>query len=220
MGRNSDDAVRRETGPDVTFPESLTAGATVLLASAGDPSQYLVDLRALCRYGTADDVAFVITTTMSVEDIIDAYDQLCPPSDRPALRFVDTTSAGQSVSVLYGEPPVVLIPSLDDLERLVLGLSDLSGTHPPATGARHLVIQSLTPLLETTATAHVCSILERITGLRSERGLCLLGLDYTAHDEATMSALTEHVEGILWVTQTATDRLDLEYQPGRGRYTR
>ena len=51
-------------------------------------------------------------------------------------------------------------------------------------------------------------------------GLCLVGLDYTTHDEETMTALADHVDGVLWVTHPSPDRLEFEYQPTRSRYNR
>lgn len=63
-------------------------------------------------------------------------------------------------------------------------------------------------------------MLERITGVRSETGLCLLGLDYTAHDEETMAAITDIVDGVLWVTEPSPNRLEFEYQPTSGHYSR
>lgn len=217
-GGRSDVSTDREALQVDGFPDGLTAGSTVLVASAGDPSRYAVGLHVLRRYGTADDEALVVTTTDSVDRTVETHERLCPESDRPSLGVVDTTSKQQSVSVLYGETPVVFTPSSGDLERLVLALSDLSGNGPPTEGARHLVVRSLTPILETTSTARVCTVLERITGVRSESGLCLLGFDYTAHDEETMTTVAERVDGVLWVTQSGSDRLKLEYRPATGRH--
>lgn len=202
------------------FPGGLTAGSTVLVATAGDPTRDAVGFRILCRYGTAGDTALVVTTGESVDPTIETFDRLCPDGERPSLGLVDTTSAEQSVSALYGGTPVVFTPSPGDLERLILALSELSGNAPPATGARHLLVRSLTPVLETASTARVCTVLDRITGIRSEAGLCLLGLDYTAHDEETMTALAGQVDGVLWVTRSPGDRLEFEYRPTSGRHGR
>lgn len=202
------------------LPDGLGGGSTVLVASAGDPSRYAVGLRILATHGTAEDTAFVVTTTESAGQTIETYEALGAKAALPSLGIVDTTSEHQSVSALYGETPVVFTPSSGDLERLVMALSDLSGNTSPSNGARHLIVRSLTPILQSASTARVRTVLARITGLRSETGLCLIGLDYTAHDEETMTAVVEHVDGVLWVTQPSPDRLAFEYQSTRGRHSR
>lgn len=200
------------------IPAGLSPGSTVLVASAGDPTRIAVGLQLLCQFGQPDDVAFVVTTTESADRTLETYDRCCSEVDQPALRLVDTNSTRHSVSAIYDETPVVFTPSPGDLERLLLGLSELFETHPHASERRHLLVRSLTPILDSSSTERVSAVLERITGLRSETGLSLLGLDYTAHGKETMAALAERVDGVLWVTCTSGDRLEIEYQPSRGRH--
>jgi hypothetical protein len=219
MGENADSAVDREAVQVDPLPENLSGGSTVLVASAGDPSQYAVNLRILCAQGTAEDTAFVVTTTESADRTIEIYDTLGVDSERPSLRIVDTVSVQQSVSALYDEIPVVFTPSASDLERLVMALSNLVDTTPPTRGARHLVVRSLTPILAASSVDQLSTVLDRITGLRSETGLALLGIDYTAHDEETMTAIADLVDGVLWVTQPAPDRLAFDYQPTENRHS-
>ncbi|GAB6861194.1 hypothetical protein ACFR97_14095 [Haloplanus litoreus] len=219
MGENADSAVDRETLQVDPLPETLGDGSTVLVASAGDPSQYAVGLRLLCAQGTAEDIAFVVTTTESADRTIEVYDGLGEETERPSLGIVDTVSVQQSVSALYDEIPVVFTPSASDLERLVMALSNLVDTTPPTGGARHLVVRSLTPILEASSVDQLSTVLDRITGLRSETGLALLGIDYTAHDEATMTAIADLVDGVLWVTQPAPARLAVDYQPTSRRHS-
>lgn len=220
MDENTGSTVDPKTLEIDPLPDGLRDGSTVLVASTDGPATYAVCLRILCRYGTASDTVCVVTTTESADRTIETYTGLEEPTDQPSLRIVDTTSEQQSVSALYGETPVVFTPSSGDIERLVLALSELSDNSSLSNGTRHFVIRSLTPVLESAPTSHVCSVLERITGLRSETGLCLVGLEYTAHDEETIQAVATHVDGILWVTHPSPDRLDFEYQPTGGRYGR
>jgi hypothetical protein len=199
-----------------TFPDSFSTGVTVLIATAGEPSQAAVDIQALCAFGNPSDRALVVTTTESVTETLETFDHVCVDSERPALSFVETTSTQPSVPAIYDETPIILTPSPGDLERIVVALAELSEDTLPVTGNRHLVVRSLTPMLESTSTSQVCTVLERITGLRSGNGLCLFGLDYTAHDESTLETIVEQVDGVLWVTQEDSDSIQLEYRPTRG----
>ncbi|WP_336331023.1 DUF7504 family protein [Haloarcula sp. CGMCC 1.2071] len=220
MDENANSTVETEALQVDPLPDSLSGGATVLVATTGDPSQYAVCLRILCAQGTEEDTAFVVTTTESADRTIAVYDRLGGETGRPSISIVDTVSEQQSVSALYGETHVVFTPSPSDLERLVMALSDLSDSSAPSNGAHHLVIRSLTPILKASSITRVSTVLERITGLRSESGLCLLGIDYTAHDEETMAAIAALVDGVLWVTQPSPARLAFDYQPTRGRHSR
>lgn len=217
-GDDVDSAICREPLEIDDVPAGISSGSTVLVASAGDPTPTAVGLQLLCRFGQPDDVAFVVTTAASADQTIETYERCCPEAGQSALRVVDTCSKRQSVSAVYDETPVVFTPSSGDLERLLLAISELFETHTRPAGRRYLVVRSLTPILESSSTARVCEVLERLTGLRSETGLSLLGLDYTAHGEETMAALAKRVDGVLWVTCTSGDRLELEYQPSRGRH--
>lgn len=199
------------------IPSGIGPG-TILIAGTEDPTTYALGLRALHQLGDADDAAMVVTTTESAERTLATYEAVRTDSERQSLGLVDTTSERQYVTALYDETPVVFVPSPGDLERLVLALSDLDGNRLPSNGTRHLVVRSLTPVLEDAPIDRVQSVIDRITGLRTGNGLTILGIDYTAHDEETMTALTELVDGILWVTKTADDQLEFEFQPTRGRH--
>lgn len=220
MDGNANSTVEREALQVDPLPDSLSGGSTVLVATTGDPSQYAVCLRILCAQGTEEDTAFVVTTTESADRTAEIYHTLKGKTAGPTIRIVDTVSRQQSVPALYGETHVVFTPSPGDLERLVIALSDLSDSSAPNSGARHLVIRSLTPILKSSSPARVSTVLERITGLRSETGLGLLGIDYTAHDEETMAAIANIVDGVLWVTQPSPNRLAFDYQSTRGRHSR
>lgn len=200
-----------------SFPDGLTAGTTVLIAGTVDPSRFAVGLRALGRYGNADDTALVVTTTEGTDETVATYEDVCDQSTAPSLGIVDATSERQSVTALYEEVPVVFVTGPGDLERIIVGLSDLTGTRPPSSGTRHLLVRSLTPILESTSVDDVCTVLERITGLRTDSGLTLLGIDYTAHDEETMTALSTQVDGILWVTDRS-GTLAFEFDRSGSRY--
>lgn len=200
------------TTKDVDLLPDTLSGSTVLVAYAGDPSQSAVSLRILGTRGEGTDAAFVVTTTAGVDQTMAIYENIGTHATRPSLGIIDTVSEQQSISALYDETPVIFSPSPGDLERLVIALSELSENMDTEEGDRHLVVRSLSPILAAAPIDHVETVLERITGLQSASGLCLLGFDYTAHDGDTMRAVANHVDGILWISQTATEEIDFEYQ--------
>jgi hypothetical protein len=53
-----------------------------------------------------------------------------------------------------------------------------------------------------------------MTGIRTDEGLCLIGVDYTAHDGETMRQLSEIVDGILWM-KSLTPQVEFEYRVTR-----
>lgn len=205
-------------GPLDVVPDGLTTGSTVLVATAGDPSRSALGLRLLARFGTRDDTAVVVTTTESAERTVETFEEFRSAANHPSIGLVDTISEQQSVSARYDANPVVYTPSPSDLERLVMALSEVAGQFAPSAGDRHLLVRSLVPLLESTSTARVCSVLDRVTGFRSETGLAIVGLDYTETDEKTMTTVAERVDGILWATQGSSESVELTYRPARGRH--
>lgn len=198
-----------------SLPGRVADDATVLVATQGDPSRFAIGLRLLDTFGTGADSAFVVTTTRSNETTVDVYEAVSDDSDRPALGMVDTSSEQQSISALYDEVPVVFTPSSSDIEHLVLALSELTEKVPSPDGERHLLVRSLSPILTATSTDRVCTVLDRIAGIRSEEGISLLGIDYTAHDEETIQTIADHADGILWVERAGVGELTVEYQPMR-----
>ncbi|MFC4451347.1 DUF7504 family protein [Halorussus aquaticus] len=196
------------------FPEALADGTTVLVAGTIDPTTYALCLRALCHYSSNADTSVVVTTTENASETIGRYERVCPTADPSQLRLVDMTSE-QYISAPYEDTPTISIPAPDDLERLVLAISELAGIGGPITGQRHLVIRSLSPILASTPVERVSTVLSRISGIRTPGGLGLFGLDYTAHDEETMRELATCVDGILWMTKRPDDRIEFELRSTR-----
>lgn len=217
MTETSEPTAERVLLQSDSLPATLSTGATVLVANAGDPTEEALGLQLLSCFGGSDDTALVVTTDQGADRTLTQFEQVSEDEDGPSLGLVDTVSKEQSLSSLYGDPRVVFTPSNGDLTRLVVGLAQLSGEHPPSTGERHLLVRSLTPILETIDTDRVCSVLQQITGVRTEAGISVLGIDCTAHDHSTIAALGEQVEGILWVTSDSDEGFDVEYQPTNDR---
>lgn len=202
-----------------SFPNTLSRGQTLLVACPGDPTPFAVGLQALCRFGDSPDTAIVVTTTTGATETIERYTERCPGPHHPGLRVLDTTSRDQSLEAVYDETPIIYTPSPGDLERLTIGISELATGTPTTDAERHFIVRSLTPILDAAPTDRVCTVLARTTGLRTQGGLSLIGIDYTAHDEPSMRAIAAETDGILWVTQPTPTTLDLDYQPNADRYT-
>ncbi|SEO47667.1 hypothetical protein SAMN05216388_101322 [Halorientalis persicus] len=204
---------RRET---LTFPEALTDGATVLLCGF-DPTEYALGLRCLAQFGSTDDSAIVVTTNQGVSETSDTFSSLTGSAQGASIGVVDMVSEGQSISAAYGEVPTVYTPSQGDTERLVIGLSDLT-TKIPAGGNRHLVVRSLSPMLSATSRANVSDVVERISGLRTPDGLAVFGLDYTAHDEETVTAIAETADRVLWITEQPDGGFEMDLRSTRADF--
>lgn len=194
-----------------SLPARFATGGTFLLACAGDPVTTDIDLQVLCSFGSQDETAFVVTTTKSAKTTVADFDRYCPKTSRPAVGLVDTTSEHQFVPSLFEGTPTIFTPSPDDLERLVLALSELTDRFPPGPASRHLLIRSLTPILASTPPERLSPVLERLKGLRTETGLCLFGIDYTAHDSAVFDAISQVVDGVLWITP-AGEGVEIDFQ--------
>lgn len=201
---------RRE---NLTFPEALTDGATVLLCGF-DPTEYALGLRCLAQFGTAGDSAIVVTTIQGVSETSDTYSSLLGRDAGPSIGVVDMVSEGQSISAAYGEVPTVYTPSQGDTERLVIALSDLTGKIA-AGDNRHLVVRSLSPMLRAASRANVSDVVERISGLRTADGLAVFGLDYTKHDEETVTAIAETADRVLWMTHQSDGDFEMDLRSTR-----
>lgn len=206
-----------EIAPE-THPETLTGGRALLVACPGPPRQYALGLQALATNAASGDTAIVVTTTQTASRTIETFDALAGDAPHPTFKFVDTSSPAQSLSAIYDETPVIFTPSPADLERLTIALSDLTDNQSEH-GDRHLVVRSLTPIVETTPIERVETVLDCITGLRTSNGLCLLGIDYTAHDEGTLQTLAGHTDGVLWLSHSADGDLEIDYEPSTARYS-
>lgn len=205
----------RAPNPSITLPTTLAEGATILLVGPFDPSEHALGLGLLAQYGTSNDSALVVTTRESAEATVEAWEQVSTRGVRPSIGVVDTTSEKQSIAATYEEVPTFFTPSSGDLERIVMALSELTEAMPRTRGSRHLVFRSLTPILQEAPTDRVCRVLERVGGLRTSSGLGLFGIDISAHDRATLGAIADTVDGVVWVDRTEDGRFETEFNPRR-----
>lgn len=204
---------RRDSGAEERISDvadALSSPSTLLVAGTVDPTERAIGLRLLSHAGSPDDTAIVVTTTESRDEVVAHTQEYESENATPSFAVVDTVSEEQYLTAPYEDVPTVYMPSADDLERVVIALSDLTGTVVPATGTRHFVIRSLTPMVEGATTERVCRLLERIKGLRVGGGLGIFGVDFTAHDEETMNELASVVDRLLWVSEDSDGRLQFE----------
>nr|WP_126663559.1 hypothetical protein [Haloterrigena salifodinae] len=130
------------------------------------------------------------------------------------LEIIDTT-ADEHLEALYQENPIISIPRSGDLTQVTLALWDLeesfSKTHPT-----HVVLRSLTPILNDSSIEGVRNVLENvIEHQRSRSCLTIFSVEYTEHSEPTMAAPESLVDGVVWVEQTSNDELQLDYHRTR-----
>jgi hypothetical protein len=135
-------------------------------------------------------------------------DQFDPSVGSPDV--VDALSSDLSVAALCTDAPTVYVPSPTDIERLAVVIDELTADSPPAGGRRHLVVRSLTPILETVAPETVARSIDCSTDACPPTGLCL-GYRYTAHGDAALDSLVPHVDGILWVERSTSGEITFEF---------
>lgn len=199
----------------LTLPNELSDGHSILIIAPFEPSECAIPLRLLSQYGQSEDMAPVVTTLASAEKTIETWNSIAADDTRPSIGIIDTTSTQQSIAAAYGDLPIYYTPSSGDLERVVMALADLAGETPPASGNRHLVFRSLTPIIQKAPMERVCHVLERIIGLRVGTGLGLFGIDGTAHDQVTLSKIADTVDDVVWFNRTSDDELTSTYHPNR-----
>lgn len=213
--------VNRRAGDDDSIAEiadAVSQSTTMLVAGTVEPTEHALCLRILSHAVGPDDTAIVVTTTEGREQVVERVSEFESPEGTPSLAVVDTVSEDQYLTAPYADTPTVYMPSADDLERVVVGVSDLTGTVVPPTGTRHFVVRSLTPMIRGATTERVCRLLDRTTGLQAGAGLGIFGIDFTAHDEATTNALTAVVDRLLWVSEDADGQLRFELRNAGPRF--
>lgn len=197
----------------LTRGPALGPGQTVLVAESGDLRRHAVDLRLLAaRSDPAEGAAFVSTQTGS-KAMLEAYESLDAEAASDVLGVVDAVSHDQNIPASYRETPVSHVAGPHDLARLSVAVGDLMGAAEREDRRRHLVVQSLTPLLERSES----DVVERfVRGTTSDStvadGFSILRVDFTAHDEATLKRVRNAADLVLWVEESPDGTLDFEFE--------
>lgn len=197
---------------------ALAAGRILLIAESGDLERHNLDLRLAAVRSDPSESAVFVTTETDADRMIRRYRAFADDASEP-LGVVDTVSQGQSLPATYRETPTVFVPGPHEVARVAVALSDVSRPGSARARRRHLVFQSLTPLLESVDPAVVARFVRRATRSRTIDGFSIFRVDFTAHDEATMDRLRELSDLVLWVEEAADGALDCDLErasPGRG----
>lgn len=203
---------------------ALEAGQTLLVAESGDLRQHNVDLRLLAtRSDSSEGTAFLKTKSTS-EELLETEESLETDDSSDILGVVDAVSTDQNIASSYREIPVSYVVGPHELTRLSVALKNITDSSARVDRRQHLVVESLTPLLETSDPEAVCRFVGRITQNSAlVDGFSILTVDFTAHDERTIRMVRDLVDFVLWVEELPDGslRFDVEQadssKAGRGR---
>lgn len=205
---------------------ALAAGQTLLVAESGDLERYNVDLRIAAARSDPSEGTVFVTTETDGERMYRRYRSVGGDDASEPFGVVDAVSRDQNLPAPHEEPPTVYVSAPHELARLSLALAELTRSRTHAARRRHLVFQSLTPLLESSDASAVARFVREATrGPRTVDGFSIFRVDFTAHDERALERLRGLADFVLWVEGSADETLDfdLERSPrptereGRGR---
>lgn len=192
---------------------ALAAGKTLLVAESGDLRQHDVDLRLLAAQSDPSEGVAVVATKTSSEAVLADHELLETDDAADVLGVVDAVSHDQNLPASYRKTPISHVPGPQDVARISLAVADLTRQSEREDRRRHLVVQSLTPLLETSDLDVVCRFVRRATGDSAViDGFSILTVDFTAHDERTMTRLRDLADFVLWVEESPDGTLDFEVE--------
>lgn len=192
---------------------ALRAGQTLLVAESGDLRRHALDLRLLAERSDPDEAAAFVATETGSDAMLSAYEAFETDGAADVLGVADAVSHDQDLPPSYRKTPVSHVPGPQDVARLSVALADLSRSAEPDDRRRHLVVQSLTPLLDASAPEVACRFVRRITRDSTlVDGFSILRIDFTAHDEQTVKRVRELADFVLWVEESADGTLDAEVE--------
>lgn len=198
---------------ELTNGPTLGAGQTLLVAESGDLRHHDVALRLLAAQSDPAEGVAVVATKTSSEAVLGDFELLETDDAADVLGVVDAVSHDQNLPASYRKTPISHVPGPQDVARISLALSDLTRQSEREDRRRHLVVQSLTPLLETSDPDVVCRFIRRATrDSRVVDGFSILTVDFTDHDERTMTRLRDCSDFVLWVEESPDDTLDFEVE--------
>ncbi|MFC7216168.1 hypothetical protein ACFQO4_19070 [Saliphagus sp. GCM10025334] len=192
------------------LPNSLTEDSVILVAKPAPLDEYAVSLRILDRFTSPAERRIIVTTAVSAERTIQQQIFLASP-ESGRFGVVDATPQNHPSSP-FQKYPVVSLPHSVELTRLVLALWELEASMASDSQKTHFGIRSLTPLLADDGLERTISVLKHLIEGRTDSGLVVLGFEYTKHDEDTLSALKEIVDGIVWIEEQTVGSISAEHR--------
>ncbi len=198
------------------LPDELPDGSSILVAKPASLSDYALTLRVSDRYADPDDCRLILTTAVGAARTIDQHESVVTGSAERRFGVVDA-SDGHQPSAPFQEHPTVSLPNPSELTRIVLALQQLESTLSKDCATINVVVRSLSPILEGTRLEPVTRVVEQlIDRQRAAGGIAVFGLEYTRHDNRTMTALRDRVDAVVWVEDTPSG-LHLECEGVRRR---
>lgn len=156
-----------------------------MLLCGFDPTEPAIGLRCLAQFSDTDDRVAVVTTK-----------RVSRKQSTHTRRSLKPRTIPQSALSIWCPRDRRYRPlmvrsrrySRGDIERLVLALSEL--TEQTDRGKdQHLLVRSLSPMINSAEPDQVADVLDRISGFRTAEGVALFSLDYTAHDKSTVTTI-------------------------------
>lgn len=198
------------------IPETLPDGSAICIAKPAPLVDYAIPLRVVNRYADRTECRIIVTSSVSADETIQQQ-QATDPSTDARLGIVNTT-ADEHLASLYQENPTISLPCPGELSQLALAVWDLHEALSSSCPKTHVIFRSLSPMLNEEPLERVTSVVEQVIDRqRADSSLTVCSIEYTKHDEATMAALKELVDGIIWVEQTEKRDLRFDYQRTRTR---
>lgn len=211
----TDEPVNSDAAIDWTgLPDTVSNGSAICIAKPAPLTDYALPLRVVDRYADSSACRIIVTPAVEADETIRQHDAMSSSADS-RLGIIDLTG-DEHLDVLYQSNPVIYRPHPGELAQITIALWEVENTLSSSCSKTHLIFRSLTPILLEDDLERVTNVLERVIDQqRSDSSLTVFSVDYTEHDERTMTALKDLVDGVVWVEQGGNRELQLEYRRTR-----
>lgn len=202
------------------LPTTVPDSSVLLIAKPAPLEESIPEIRILDHYVSPSECRIGVTVSTSAEQMIQHQTRLRPTLKSGQLGIIDARPTEQP-SAPFQKYPIVSLSHPIELTRLVLALWELDKTLSTTSQTPHLAIQSLKPLLaEGNLERTIRGIKQLIDHHQSEPRIVVMGFEYTEHDDTTLSALKQVVDGVVWIEETTDGPLTAEYYKTRNRSRR
>lgn len=196
------------------LPNTIQSRSALCIAKPAPLTDYALPLHITNRYADHDDCRIIVTPSVDAEETIHQQETISPMADNH-LGVIDTT-ANKHRDALYQPIPIVYRPHPGELAQITLALGELDTALSPACSKTHLILRSLTPSFAEISRERIFNVLKQlIKRQQSNSSLTVFSVQYTEHNESTMTALAELVDAVIWVEQGSNRTLRFDYQQTR-----